>query len=161
MVRYFNLFFFENLWLSCIFIQTTRSYRSICRQHEWVVLSFVYNVPCVSVERWFHMYSDLSLALHSLTDKYCAHMFYLTFWGIRCFCSNCSVDLATKANVMPVLPRNWSLWQGNGAVWGSKTLYHFSPWISGRLPQQACFRSCSAGKSYKTLFLQGQRTEEE
>lgn len=43
------------------------------------------------------MYSDLSLALHSLTDKYCAHMFYLTFWGIRCFCSNCSVDLATKA----------------------------------------------------------------
>ena len=61
----------------------------MCGQHEWVFLSLDYDV-CPRVPGYYDRRKMIPAVFHLF-------VFYLTFWGIRCLCSNCSVALATKA----------------------------------------------------------------
>ena len=86
---------------------------------------------------------------------------------IRCFCSNCSVDLATKAEECQCcleIDRCGEVMEQFG---DPKRCITFHPGFQDVclskhvLEVAALGLKTKAGKSYKTLFLQGQRTEEE
>lgn len=94
-------------------------------------------------------------------------MFYLTLLGIRCFCSNCSVALATKAEECQCcqeIDRCGEVMEQFGDPKRCITLHPgFTEVCLSKhvLEVAALGRKTKSGKSYKTMFLQGQRTEEE
>ena len=82
--------FYSSNWLLLKYCADSMNESSCLLFTMFVGVSYVVMI----VERCFSLI--LSLAVHSFT-KYRARVCYLTFLGIRCFCSNRSVALATKA----------------------------------------------------------------
>ena len=93
--------------------------------------------------------------------------FILLFWGIRCFCSNCSVALATKAEECQCcqeIDRCSEVMEQFGYPKRCITLHPgFKEVCLSKhvLEVAALGLKTKSGKTYKTMFLQGQRTEEE
>lgn len=108
------------------------------------------------------MFSSIILPTIKLTCN-----FLCLLLGVRCFCSNCSVDLATKpeeCQCCQEIDRCGEVMGKFGDPHQCITLHPgFQDVCLNRhvLEIAALGLKTKAGKSYRTMFLQGQRTEAE